>query len=41
MRAVTVVRHAVGVTEEFKALMPMLFALVIGRLMDEVTQESP
>ncbi|KAK2913101.1 hypothetical protein Q8A73_007214 [Channa argus] len=46
----TVVRCAVGVTEEFKvevglhqgsALSPFLFALVMDRLTDEVRQESP
>ena len=46
----TVVRCAVGVTEEFKvevglhqgsALSPFLFAMVMDRLTDEVRQESP
>ncbi|KAF7655639.1 hypothetical protein LDENG_00052670, partial [Lucifuga dentata] len=46
----TVVRCAVGVTEEFKvevglhqgsALSPFLFAVVMDRLTDEVRQESP
>ncbi|KAK2909600.1 hypothetical protein Q8A73_007315 [Channa argus] len=46
----TLVRCAVGVTEEFKvevglhqgsALSPFLFALVMDRLTDEVRQESP
>ncbi|KAK2879894.1 hypothetical protein Q8A73_023706 [Channa argus] len=49
-RCKTVVRCAVGVTEEFKvevglhqgsALSPFLFALVMDRLTDEVRQESP
>ncbi|KAJ8333822.1 hypothetical protein SKAU_G00411410 [Synaphobranchus kaupii] len=48
--SVTVVRCAVGVTEAFKvgvglhqgsALSPILFAMVMDRLTDEVRQESP
>ena len=47
--SITVVRCAVGMTEGFKvevglhqgsALSPLLFAMVMGRLTDEVRQES-